>query len=77
MTILVNGSRFSLQSWHNGLCYNLVNKQTNEEYFCQGDDASHFEQELKDAEKMFPNKPHEEVLRYLWIYVYNSAATKI
>lgn len=75
--IIHSGARFTLHSWGNGLSYNLVNRQVDLEYFCQGDDASDFEREQEDAEKAFPDKSADEILLYLWMHVYVDAATKI
>lgn len=66
MTILHESETFRLESWHNGLSYNLTHKPSQKEYFCQGDDAASFDDERENVEKYFPEKSTDDVLMWLW-----------
>lgn len=72
--IIFEDENFRLESWHNGLSYNLTYLLEHVEYFCQGEDALDFEQERANAEKAFPRLTDGGILAWLWCTYYADAA---
>lgn len=66
MTLLHNTADFTLDSWHNGLSYELCERRTGRIVFVQGDEASTFSDELENLEAAFPDMPTNDVLYRLW-----------
>jgi hypothetical protein len=73
---LLNGERFILNSFGNGLSYLLSDKLTGMEYFSQGDDADFFRGDLASVERRNPDYSPDQVCMVLWdLYDYGSAAS--
>lgn len=62
---IAQGAPYSLDSYGNGLAYELK-CEGEESVFVQGDDATTFREEYEALERMFPNAPTSIVLRELY-----------
>ena len=76
--VLHDGGVFKLESWGNGLSYELLHKPSNMSTFVQGDDADRFAEERELVERHMPDKTDEQVLMWLWDQCdYGSAAQEV
>jgi hypothetical protein len=76
--IICDTAEWLLESWGNGLSYNLTNKAAQAEVFVQGDDASRFSDEFTQCEESFPDKSTGDICAWMWNQLdYGSAATAL